>query len=253
MRTGIYVQIKNTTRLMDGMDHLQRRGAEEACLAVVDGLPGLSKTSTVHWWAVQNSAVYLRAKKKWTPAWLLRELLAELGETPANSFEKMFAQILQRVTDRQMGASLDGSPFTVIIDEADHIVRRSEIIETLRDITDVVSLPMVLVGMDRIMGSLTRYPQIMRRVSGRHIEFKPLDFDDVQRLLTGLSDVPLADDVIELVTQASRGYSSETVEALAVIERVGKRNPGTPVTRAMLAGQTLFNDRATTRPVVVPR
>ncbi len=30
---------------------------------IVDGQPGLGKTSTVNWWAVRNECIYLRAKR----------------------------------------------------------------------------------------------------------------------------------------------------------------------------------------------
>jgi len=50
---------------------LQMRGAQEACLIVIDGLPGLGKTTTLKNWVAQTGSVYLRAKKEWTPNWFM--------------------------------------------------------------------------------------------------------------------------------------------------------------------------------------
>ena len=90
-----FVKTRNAKGFMSALTKLEARGAEEACLMVVDGQPGLGKTATVQWWAVQNGAVFLRAKKEWSPRWMLRELLEELRVRPAYSFEQMYRQAIE--------------------------------------------------------------------------------------------------------------------------------------------------------------
>ena len=70
-----FVNTSNTGRFLTGLKAVQNRGAEEACLMVVDGQPGLGKTTNIQWWATQTNSVFLRAKKQWTAAWFLHELI----------------------------------------------------------------------------------------------------------------------------------------------------------------------------------
>ena len=49
-----FVKTKNVKRFLTGIADLSTRGAQEACLMIVDGQPGLGKTQTVNWWAVRN-------------------------------------------------------------------------------------------------------------------------------------------------------------------------------------------------------
>lgn len=88
----LFITTTNARMFLDSYSKLEQRGAAEACLMVVDGEPGSSKTTTTQWWAVQNQAVFLRAKREWTPAWMLRDLLGQMAKTPEYSFEKMFAK-----------------------------------------------------------------------------------------------------------------------------------------------------------------
>ena len=67
-----FVKTQNYRRFMGALEALEARGAEECCLVVVDGLPGLGKTTILSRWAADNACVYLRAKVEWVcPAWAL--------------------------------------------------------------------------------------------------------------------------------------------------------------------------------------
>ena len=61
-----FVETGNVKRFQTALTALERRGAAEACLMVVDGLPGLGKTTALYRWATQTGAIYVRAKKEWT-------------------------------------------------------------------------------------------------------------------------------------------------------------------------------------------
>ncbi|MEW5728453.1 MAG: ATP-binding protein [Pseudomonadota bacterium] len=245
-----FVKTGNAARFLAALAALNDRGAAEACLMVVDGEPGLGKTTIINWWAVQEGCVYLRCKKEWTPSWMLRELLGALRVTPGHSFERMYGQALQELGSRARAAARDGSNFAVVVDEVDHISRRADMLETLRDLSDMLEIPFVLVGMGRVRHNLTRFPQVASRI-GQLVEFRPCGIEDVQALVKGLCEVPVADDLVEFLQKVSEGFTREVKEGIKSIERFGKRNPGKTIDCQMMDGQVLLNDRRTGKPIVV--
>ena len=246
---NVYVSTSNTAAFLDAIDAVERRGASEACLMVVDGDPGRGKTCTAQWYALRHRAPYLRAKREWTPPWLLRELLAELRVQPERSFEQMFRQALTALGQRAEAARRAGEPFSVILDEVDHIVRSSSIMDTVRDLSDYIEVPFVLIGMGRVRSAIARYPQTASRVA-QYLQFVDLTVEDVAKLVSARCECPVDADLLALLTDTAKGYSREVLEGIAAIERHGKRL-GRPVTIADMAGRTLMNDRATGRPIIV--
>lgn len=61
MKTG-FVQTANYRAFNNALKGLSQRGAEECQLVVVDGQPGLGKTTILSRWAAKNNCLYLRAK-----------------------------------------------------------------------------------------------------------------------------------------------------------------------------------------------
>ncbi|SCD23523.1 phage major tail tube protein [Brucella inopinata] len=93
-----FVETANVKRFLGALSALEQRGAQEACLVVIDGQPGLGKTTTLKHWVAQNGCVYLRAKKEWSPSWFMNELLENLRVTPPHSFPKKYAKALEEHT-----------------------------------------------------------------------------------------------------------------------------------------------------------
>ncbi|WP_142851048.1 AAA family ATPase, partial [Telmatospirillum sp. J64-1] len=189
------------SRFMSALAEVQKRGAEEACLMVLDGEPGVSKTATVSWWATQTGSIYIRAKAEWTAAWMMRELLGSLNVVPAHSFERMYGQALQALGARARQAERSDEIFAVIVDEVDHIVRSAKLLETLRDLSDMLEIPFILVGMGRIRTGLTRYPQIASRIS-KPVEFQRASLEDVRAMVKGLCECEVKDDLIAFLHKA---------------------------------------------------
>lgn len=240
-----FVETENVRRFQAGLGEVERRVAREKCLVVVDGEPGLGKTTTLTWWVAQSETIYLRACREWSPRWFLEDLLGAFLVKPKQSFKERYQQCSEALLDRQSKLALRKKTFAVVIDEADHISRNSRIMETIRDFSDTADIPFVLVGMGRIRDNLTAFPQIWSRVA-QYVRFEKASFDDVRAFCDTLCEVPVADDFVSFVHRATEGYSREILGAIATIERFGKRNgngPGNPVGLADMAGRILFNDR----------
>lgn len=245
-----FVKTSNTEIFLAGLGALENRGAEEACLMVVDGEPGLGKTTIIQWWTTQTDSVFLRAKKEWTPAWFMRELLGSLGVVPRYSFEKMYQQAIEQLVVLATDAERNERTFAVVIDEVDHISRNARLLETIRDLSDMLEIPFILVGMGKVRDNLTRFKQISSRVA-RYVQFQPASTQDVRTMVNAVCEVPVSENLIELLRKESGGKLREIKEGINNIEKFGKRNAGQTVDVTQMAGQVLLNDRKTGREIKV--
>lgn len=248
-----FVETSNVKRYMSALTRLEKRGAVEACLVVVDGVPGLGKTTTLMHWVAQSGSIYLRAKKKWDANWFLVELLESLRVQVPHSFRKKFAKALEELQMRHHTARLEGRSFALVIDEADHVSSKSEILETIRDLSDAMMLPTVLVGMGKINDHLTRFPQVASRVSQR-VRFEKTSLEDVRLFIDELCEVKVADDLCKFVLTVSDGFNREVMESIANIERFGLRmDVGEDgLTMADMAGEVIVTDRRSSAEIKVP-
>lgn len=250
---NIFVETSNVRRFHTALAALSQRGASEACLAVVDGLPGLGKTTTLKQWVAQNGAIYLRAKKEWKPGWFLDELLEELRINPPHSFAKKFQKVVAELAVRSSSAAMARQNFAVVIDEADHISKKETILETVRDIADIIELPIILVGMGKVNDHLTRFPQVASRVSQK-VRFEKATIEDVRLFVQKRCEVKVAEDLITFIHRVSQGYNREVLEAIANIEKFGLRMElsDNGVSLKDMSGMTILNDRHSGKPVHVP-
>lgn len=251
---AVFVETGNYRRFTSALTRLDDRGAQEACMVVVDGKPGLGKTATMSRWTAQTGSIYLRAQKGWDYSWFIQELLAELSITniPRGRRDR-FRLVIERLDNLATDATLEGRAFSLVVDEADLISGKPEVMEAIRGISDLRFLPTILVGMGKLRDNLRRFPQIESRAPNK-VEFLPAPREDAIALVRGLCEVPVADDLIEFVWRLSKGFSREMVEAIKAIERFGQRIDIGPhgVTHADMVGQAIMNNRENSKPIIVP-
>lgn len=250
-----FVETGNVRRFMGALKTLNERGAIEACMVVVDGKPGLGKTTTLSRWVAQTGSVYLRAQKGWDYSWFIQDLLTELSVSyqQIRGKRERFARVLQELQLRAEQAALEGKVFGLVIDECDLVSSRAEIMEAIRGISDIQFMPTILVGMGRLRDNLRRFPQIESRAPNK-VEFQPAGPEDVAALIRGRCEVPVAPDLMGFVHRLSKGYNREILDAIANIERFGRRmEPGPEgVTLADMAGLVIMRNRDTGREIIVP-
>ncbi|MDR5655220.1 ATP-binding protein [Ruixingdingia sedimenti] len=250
-----FVETSNVRAFLAALKRVNDRGAQEACMVVVDGKPGLGKTTALSRWVAQTGSVYLRAQKGWDYSWLIQDLLTELSVDPKGIRGKRerFARVLQELQDRAEQAVFQDQVFGLVIDECDLVSNRAEIMEAIRGISDLHFLPTILVGMGSLRDNLRRFPQIESRAPNK-VAFLPATLEDAQALIEGRCEVPVAPDLVNFVWRVSKGFNREILEAIAHIERFGLRlDPGPEgVTLADMAGQVIMNDRNSGKPILVP-
>ena len=249
----VFVETENVRKFLGALADLEHRGAKEACIVVVDGKPGLGKTSAMARWQAQNDAVYLRAQVGWDGAMFIHNMLRELGEEPPRSRVKRYERVIELLFEKWHAAQIARRPFGMIIDECDLVAGKREVMETIRGISDALQVPTILVGMGTLRDMLARYPQIESRAP-RRVRFDPATLGDVRALIERRCEVAVADDLVEFVHRASSGYNREVVEAIGYIERFGQRlgDVGAGVSVADMAGQVIMHNRNTGGAVAVP-
>jgi DNA transposition AAA+ family ATPase len=245
-----FISTENARRAMGGIASLTSRGAREACLLVLDGPPGTAKTETMTWLSVQHNWPMIRAGVQWKPRTIVSKFCEVLAIPAPSDFHGCFAALVNELSKLDAAAESRGKAFAIIIDEADHLARHHELIECVRDLSDLTNVITVLVGMGRLIGLLTKYPQISSRV-GQRVEFRPASLADVQAMAAGLCEVPIAPDLIEHLHQQTGGLHREIMDGLGRIEAHGRLNPGQPVTRANMARRPLIIDRKTGKSIEV--
>lgn len=233
MRAKFVQNLSNVQKFMVGTVRVEKRGAAEACWQLVEGNPGYGKTKTLEWWATQRNAAYLRAKSGWTLNWALRDLVTELGEKPYGRSENLFNQALQRIAT---------SHKTVIVDEIDHALHDRRVIEMLRDLSDLTATPIVIGGHHGVSKSLARYEQIYSRIADVTF-FQACTLDDVATACAELCDgTSIADDMVAQIHERTGGRLREIMNAIAEVERFGRKVGKKSVGAADMQLSLLTND-----------
>lgn len=190
------VPIKNVSRVLDASEALINRTLGMPGIGLIWGRSGLGKTTAATWMVNQCHGVYVRAIATSTPSSLLGAIMRELdidvrGSTNADRVEA----IVQKLAESQR---------PLFIDEADYIVESKRLTETLRDIHDLSTVPVILIGMDNIKRKLREREQFTGRIA-QWVEFQPADMADARLLADGMCEVKIADDLLERLHKAATG------------------------------------------------
>jgi hypothetical protein len=221
----------NVRAFQKAVDRAQNRGAQEAGIVLTVGEAGYGKTRTVEWWGGEHGAVYVRAKAAYTAHWFFGDVCASLGLKPRWSTPDRFKQVSVALIEKP----------ALIVDEVEHCLRVDKVIESIRDIVDFCEIPVILVGMVDALQRLRAQPQIVSRAAAT-VLFGPATLADVRAVIDTVSEVKIADDLAAEIHRASGGRMREIMNALAVVERIGKRSGKTVSLADVPNGTALTNN-----------
>ena len=237
-----FVKTSNYERFRTGITAVENRGAAEASMMLVLSEAGYGKSATVDQWAVQNGAVYLRAKQEWTSHYFMTELAEALKIDQRGRAKDIFGRV---------AAMLGAQQIPLVVDKLDHCLHRgAQVLEAIRDISDLTEIMVILVGMDQVQTRISRYKQISSRIA-HVVEFKPASLEDVAITCEQLAEVDIDEALVAEIHRQSNGRMREIMNAIATCERVAKRNQKTAITLQDMAGQTLTHDWQARKPRVV--
>jgi len=227
----VFVKTQNVKDFITLTGSLQNKPEGISRMALVYGEPGLGKSRTALWWAIQNDAVYLRSSNMMTGRWFLKDLAEELGEYPNYWTADVF---------RQCENSLLKNPRTLIIDEIDYLLGDKNSIETIRDLHDKTNAPIILVGMPMSEKRLVKYRPLYDRLS-EIIRFNSFTYSDIKEIINQLSEIPFNTESIEMVHKQSCRFRQIT-RIISKCEIIAKNNQISEITENILM-EIVKNDK----------
>ncbi|HEY2070684.1 MAG TPA: ATP-binding protein [Rhizomicrobium sp.] len=243
MKNRFVEGLSNVTRFLSGTRAVEARGSREAAWHLVTGEPGLGKSGTLTWYALQHRALFIRAKAGWTPHWALTDLADVLGVSHARSTERLFNTVMPALMEQCNAGNLQ-----LIIDEIDHAARDVRVLETLRDLTDHAEIPLIAGGMSGAQRMMKRFPQIYSRIA-EVTTFAPASIADVRVACSELSDVKIGEDLVVEIQRRTNGRLRGVKNAIARVEHLMKKER-CAITLEMWGNRALTNDERTTTPAL---
>jgi len=213
-----FVKTQNVKNFITLANDLQNRAEGLSGLALVYGEPGLGKSKTALWWAMNNNAVIISAKKSMTTRWLLEELVTELGEIPSYKTSDLYNQVVKKVLITQP---------VIIVDEIDYLVSDKMAIEMLRDISDRTDCPVIMVGMHYADKKLSRFRHLYDRFC-EILKFETFTYPDVQEIISQLSEVKISEDAVQFAFQ-NMNRMRQIVKLINKAETIAKANDLTEI------------------------
>ena len=228
---SVIVPVKNVARLSAASRALLQRAPGAPGIGLVDGMAGYGKSIATAWLSNQTPSIYVRAIALWTPAAMLTAMCRELRLAPGGSC----AAQVERVVE-----ALSRSGQTVFIDEVDYITRQTRLIETLRDLHDLATVPVVLIGETGVLERLSHMKRFTSRIA-EHVTFEPLDEADAALIARQLCEVTIKPDLLHKILVDTRGNCRNIVVSLARAEQVAKSRGLTEVGLADVGKRNLFD------------
>lgn len=230
------VEVKNMLRTEQLLDSLLNRSTMVPGIGLIHGPSGFGKTTAVEYLFNQDevNGVYVRCYSTDTVTTMLEQICREIGIQPRHNLRAMVDGIIEAVRRDQM---------CLFIDEVDHVVGNSRIMETLRDIYDATQQPLILVGMEEIARRISQRKQLFNRIS-QWIEFKPADLEDVALIAKEMLevDIKIDEELLDLIRKRSNGQVRVIVSALDKIEKSAIASNVSVITIADIDERELFHD-----------
>jgi DNA transposition AAA+ family ATPase len=226
-------QTKNVRRFISAIDELRNRPLGVEGMGLLWGEPGEGKTTIVAYAANLMDGIFLRANACWTVTSMLGALATELGGTPRARRSAMMDDICGR---------LMGQERVIFVDEADYLIRQTEMLDTMRDIYDLTGAAVVLIGMERIARTIQDSGRFARRIT-QWVEFKGVDLGDARVLADTVCEVRLADDLLEHLHREAKANVGRMVVGLSRIERMARTTDLTTVSLDDWGDRPLYFDQ----------
>ena len=219
----IFVKTTNVKNFIGLVENLINKPKNIPKMGLVYGEPGLGKSQTALWLACKYDGIYLRASNLMTGRWLLEEMVKELDEIPRFLTSDNFNIVVKKLKQK---------PQVIFIDEIDYLMNNYKTIETLRDIHDETSCPIIFIGMGLVHRKLERYKHLYDRFS-EIIKFETFGVNDLSQIINQLSEIPFTPDTIEYIL-SKYNRCRQIVHLINQMETFSRDNNLTEITKEIM-------------------
>lgn len=169
----------------------------EGRLGLVYGQAGRGKTRTTQWYAVNNRSVFLHCQKIWRSS-ELGFLQALCKEYKVTSIPGRKVPAFQAVLE----AMIANKNKPLFIEEIEELP--GFFLELVKDLTDLSTAPIILVGENKLVTSLKENRRIWSRTF-RQMEFQPVEPADLVSYVNQSTGIRLSPEVTEILHQSCEG------------------------------------------------
>lgn len=216
------------TRFLIMMKAITSKSARSDLIGLAFGRFGSGKSTSIEYYHAHYPCFYVRAWAAWSRSlcMFLEDCLRSYRVEPVGRVKQDLRELV-RVMKKH------GFPF--FIDEADRVVRKSILVETVRDLADITKVPVILVGQNEIYSSLQRNDlgNFFSRVSEIQ-EFTPLSARDVAMIARELSDLRCNQEPATLIRTLTIGDFRLVNMLLGKIEELCRLNNKNEITVGLI-------------------
>ena len=220
----IFVKTQNVKNFIGLVENLINKPKNIPKMGLVYGEPGLGKSQTALWLACKYDGIYLRASNLMTGRWLLEEMVKELDEIPRFLTLDNFNIVVKK---------LKQNPQLIFIDEIDYLMNNYKTIETLRDIHDETSCPIIFIRMGLAHRKLERYKHLYDRFS-EILKFETFGVNDLSQIINQLSEISFTSDSIEYIHTKYNRFR-QIVQLINQMETFAKDNNLTEINMEVIS------------------
>jgi len=180
---------RNTNVLMNNLLSASRTG--EGCIGVIYSEAGLGKTQTTKKWHTDHAeSIHLTALTAWYGSELafLKTLCRELGiKSPPGRKGPAFMAIVDTLLNR---------PMPIFIDEIEKLNAR--FLDLVKDITDLSTAPIVLVGEEHLVTHMKKNRRIWSRTF-QHLKFERVQIGDAAAYAKETTGIKLTPETLSVL------------------------------------------------------
>ena len=209
----LFVKTKNVKGFINLVHSLNNKPDNISKIGLVYGNAGLGKTKTGLYLSIQYDAIYVRAINSMSPKCLLEEIAKELDEIPRFYTADIFRQCVNALKSKSQ---------MIIVDEIDYLLADFRTIETLRDLHDETSVPIVLVGMQLAKHKLKKHTHLFDRISEIY-NFAEFEYSDIKQIVEEISEVKITKETIYLIHNKAKSFR-QIVNNIDILEKVSQAN-----------------------------
>ncbi|MBV7262593.1 ATP-binding protein [Photobacterium sp. WH24] len=212
----IVAPVKNVMKAQISFNRLLSRPMGVPAMGLWHGDSGRGKSTTATYVYNQIHGVYVSVRDADSVASLMRRLVEECGGQPRYAKNKNIEYVIEHLSMNEL---------PLFIDEADYLMDKKEMLNTVRDIYDATEVPMILIGMDQIARRIQSNRQFFNRIS-EWVEFKPADLEDVKVVAKSMigDEIVLEEELLDRLRKSAHGEMRRIVIGINKIHNLAKVN-----------------------------